>query len=174
MKGMRFWISVFILCTFNLSFVSAQQPPGSEEQFKSYFQQYQNNLNPIEGIWRVTTTQEYYRNDTLYEIDKVPKSVRVAIIKKEEKFESYNLTGESYDVQFSVTEIAGVYFYKNYFKETGEYSKASAVISKAGEMEYSYDFPINFLQKKLGDSYEEGTRVVNITRWVKIFPEKIK
>lgn len=174
MKVSYFLISIVVFFAIVRQSAFSQQTPHSEEQFKNYFHQHTDSLNPIEGIWRVTTTQEYYRNDTLYEVDKIPKSVRVAIVKKEGKYESYNLNGESYDVQFASTDVNGVYFYKNFFRETGEYSKANAVISKAGEMEYSYDFPINYLQKKLGDSYEEGTRVVNITKWVKIFPEKIK
>ena len=171
-KGWR--LSVFIFMVLICSRVLAQQTLYSEDQFKNYFKQHPDSLNQIEGIWRVTTTQEYYRNDTLYEVEKIPKSVRVAIVKKEDRYESYNLTGASYDVQFTPTDIKGVYFYKNFFPETGEYSKANAVISNAGEMDYSYDFPANYLQKKLGDSYEEGTRVVNQTKWVKVFPEKKK
>ncbi|MCX6290922.1 MAG: hypothetical protein NT126_04085 [Bacteroidetes bacterium] len=151
-----------------------QHAPVSEEQFKSYFQQHRDSLDQIEGIWNVNTVQEYYRYDTLYEVDKIPKSVKVAIIKKDNRYESFNLSGESYDVQFTSSEINGVYFYRNFFKETNEYSKANAVISKAGEMEYNYDFPDNYLQKKLGESYEEGTRVVNKTRWIKIFPDRKK
>lgn len=152
----------------------SQEPMRSEEQFRNYFQTRSANLDQIEGIWNVKTTREYYRYDTLYEVEKIPKSVKVAILKKDDKYESFDLAGESYDVQFTQTDIAGVYFYKNYFRETKEYSKAEAVINKAGAMEYSYDFPDNYLKIKLGDSYEEGTRVVNKTRWEKIFPEKKK
>jgi hypothetical protein len=120
----------------------------------------------------VSTTQEFYRYDTLYDVQKFPKAARVAIIHKEGKYESYNLTGESYDVEFTVTDVRGVYLYRNYFPETKSYSKTSAVISKRGEMEYTYTFPDEYLRIRLGDTYEEGTRVVNILKWVKIFPEK--
>ncbi len=169
----RFRLTALFLFAFSVN-AMAQEALSSEEQFKDYFQKNGNDLDQIEGIWKVITIQEYYHLDTLYEIDKIPKSVKVAILKKGNDFESFNLTGEPYDVLFSTSEIRGVYFYKNFFPETGEYSKANAVISKSGEMEYNYDFPENYMKKKLGDSYEDGTRVVNKTKWVKVFPQKKK
>ena len=75
------------------------------------------------------------------------------------------------DVQFLPTDVIGVYLYKNYFPEIQQYSKAKAIISKGSEMEYTYDFPDDFLRIKFGDTYEEGTRVVNILKWSKSFPE---
>ncbi|HPU95132.1 MAG TPA: hypothetical protein PK398_03070 [Candidatus Gracilibacteria bacterium] len=130
-----------------------------------------DSIDPIEGIWSVSTTQEFYRYDTLYDVRKYPKAAKVAVMKKEGKYESYNLTGESYDVQFLPTDVIGVYLYKNYFPEIQQYSKAKAIISKGSEMEYTYDFPDDFLRIKFGDTYEEGTRVVNILKWSKSFPE---
>ena len=149
----------------------AQQPLNSEDRFKNYFHTHFESLDQIQGIWSVNTTQEYYHYDTLYEVDKIPKAAKIAIMKKEDRYESFNLNGELYNVQFTPSEVAGVYFYKNYFPETKEYTKAEALISKRGEMEYNYEFPDNYLRIKLGDSYEEGTRVVNKVRWEKIFPE---
>lgn len=158
-----------------LLFVSTQafaQTIYSEESFKSYFTTNKDSLDPIEGIWNVSTQQEFFRYDTLYDIRKYPKAAKVAVIKKEGKYESYNLTGESYDVEFSSTDVKGVYLYRNYFPETKQYSKAKAIISKGLDMEYTYDFPDDYLRIKFGDTYEEGTRVVNILKWSKVYPEK--
>jgi len=143
----------------------------SEESFRTYFVSGKDSLDPIEGIWNVSTTQEFYRYDTLYDVRKYPKAAKVAVVKKEDGYESYNLTGESYDVQFLTTDVKGVYLYKNYFPEIKQYSKAKAIISKGQEMEYTYDFPDNYLRIKFGDTYEDGTRVVNILKWTKSFPE---
>ncbi len=164
-----------ILPLFFLFSASLQaQKLTSEELFKEYFTSQSDSLDPIEGIWTVSTTQEFYNYDTLYDIQKFPKAAKVAVMKKENKYESFNLTGDSYDVQFSITDVKGVYLYRNFFRETNEYSKTSAVISKAGEMEYTYEFPDDFLRVKFADSYEEGTRVVNILKWTKVFPEPKK
>ncbi len=159
-----------------LLFISVQvsgQAALSEEGFKTYFIKSKDSLDAIEGIWNVSTTQEFYRYDTLYDIRKYPKAAKVAIIKKEGKYESYNLTGESYDVQFSATDVKGVYLYRNYFPEIKQYSKAQAIISRGTEMEYTYDFPDDFIRIKFGETYEEGTRVVNILKWNKVYPTKL-
>ena len=157
-----------------LSITAHAQKLTSEELFKEYFSNHADSLDAIEGIWTVSTTQEFYNYDTLYDVQKFPKAAKVAVIKKENKYESFNLTGESYDVQFSITDVKGVYLYRNFFRETNEYSKTSAVISKAGEMEYTYEFPDDYLRVKFADSYEDGTRVVNILKWTKIFPDTKK
>ncbi|MBK8585496.1 MAG: hypothetical protein IPN88_08745 [Bacteroidetes bacterium] len=154
-----------------ISFYSKGQTLTSEESYRNYFVANKDSIDPIEGIWSVSTTQEFYRYDTLYDVRKYPKAAKVAVMKKDDKYESYNLTGESYDVQFLPTDVIGVYLYKNYFPEIQQYSKAKAIISKGSEMEYTYDFPDDFLRIKFGDTYEEGTRVVNILKWSKSFPE---
>ncbi|MFN8164620.1 MAG: hypothetical protein U0X76_00205 [Bacteroidia bacterium] len=158
-----------------LLFIAARASGQSfytEEAFRNYFAQHADSLDQIEGIWQVSTTLEYYHYDTLYDVEEHPKGAKVAIILKEGKYLSYNLSGEPYDVEFSTTDVKGVYLYRNYFPLTKSYSKTSAVISKRGEMEYTYTFPDDYLRAKLGDSYEEGTRVVNILKWTRVFPEK--
>lgn len=160
-----------VLLLLLISFYSKGQTLTSEESYRNYFVANKDSIDPIEGIWSVSTTQEFYRYDTLYDVRKYPKAAKVAVMKKEGKYESYNLTGESYDVQFLPTDVIGVYLYKNYFPEIQQYSKAKAIISKGNEMEYTYDFPDDFLRIKFGDTYEEGTRVVNILKWSKSFPE---
>ncbi|HRH65745.1 MAG TPA: hypothetical protein PLU53_05575 [Bacteroidia bacterium] len=159
---------------FLLSSALTAQKLTSEALFKEYFVKQTDSLDPIEGIWNVSTTQEFYNYDTLYDVQNFPKAAKIAVMKKDNKYESFNLTGESYDVQFSETDVKGVYLYRNFFPETNDYSKTSAVISKAGEMEYTYEFPGDYLRVKFADSYEEGTRVVNILKWTKVFPETKK
>jgi hypothetical protein len=146
----------------------------TEYMFQDYFSKHLDSLDDIEGIWLVSTTQEFYRYDTLYDVIKLPKAAKVAVMKKEGKYESYNLTGESYDVLFAATDVKGVYFYTISFPETQEHSKTDAVISKQGSMEYKYEFPDKYLQYKLAETYEEGTHVTNEVKWTKIFPENKK
>lgn len=144
------------------------QTLNTEQSFRNYFIQHKDSLDPIEGIWQVSSVQEFYRYDTLYNIDKYPRAAKVAILKTGNFFDSFNLTGDAYDVSFYITDVKGVYLYKNFFRLTNEYSNAQAVISTSGVMQYTYDFPENYLRVKLSDSYEEGTRVVNQLTWKKI------
>lgn len=155
-----------------VAFTTTAQKFTTEFMFQEYFAKHLDSLDDIEGIWLVSTSQEFYRYDTLYDVLKLPKAAKVAVMKKQGKYESYNLTGESYDVEFTVTDVKGVYFYTISFPETQEHSKTDAVISKDGSMEYKYEFPDKYLQFKLADTYEEGTHVTNEVKWTKIFPEK--
>ncbi len=165
MKKQKLLFLFFFLPLFSLA-----QIPDTEEKFRQYFLEKGDSLDALEGIWIVSTTQEFYRYDTLYDIDKFPRAAKVAIINNGDFFDSFNLMGESYDVGFYSTDVKGVYLYKNYFRSTAEYSNTHAVISSAGEMQYTYEFPDGFLRLQLADSYEEGTRVVNQIVWRKIFP----
>ena len=113
-----------------LAFAGRAPEARQRSAFQTVFFQNADSLDAIEGIWNVSTTQEFYRYDTLYDIQTFAKAARVAIMKKEGKYDSYNLTGESYDVEFQTTDVKGVYLYRNFFRETNEYSKTQAVISK--------------------------------------------
>lgn len=166
--------TLFLCLWMALAFGASAQKFTTEYMFQEYFSKHLDSLDDIEGIWLVSTSQEFYRYDTLYDVIKLPKAAKVAVMKKSGKYESYNLTGESYDVEFSVTDVKGVYFYTISFPETQEHSKTDAVISKDGSMEYKYEFPDKYLQFKLADTYEEGTHVTNEVKWTKIFPENKK
>lgn len=164
---------IFIITSL-FYFPASAQSPHSEDSFRAYFDAHRDSLDPLEGIWNVSTIQQFYRYDTLYDVQKYSKAARIAIMKNGDHYDSFNLTGESYNVQFIPSDVAGVYVYKNYFKETDSYSKSSAVISKNGRMEFSYEFPEKYLRFKFNDSYEEGTRVVNNTSWTRTYPEQGK
>jgi hypothetical protein len=165
----------FFVCLCVLLFSGLQaQKLTTEDMYKDYFTKHKDSLDEIEGIWLVNVTQEFYRYDTLYDVLKIPKAAKVAVIKKEENYDSYNLTGDSYDARFYPTETKGVYFYTIEFPETQEHSKTDAVINKEGTMEYKYEFPDKYLRFKLADTYEEGTFVTNEVKWTKVFPEPVK
>lgn len=162
------------LVLFLITATLQAQTPQSEEAFRKYFIDHKDSLDPIEGIWNVNTTQEFYRYDTMYEENRFPKAAVIAIMKQDGKYFSYNLNGEPFEVEFKTTDVKGVYLYQNYFRETNSRSKASAVISKNGEMEYTYEFPDEYIRLRFGDSYEEGTRVINILKWTKTTDEEKK
>src|SRR5262245_4722347 len=98
------------VCLCLLIFSNARsQRLTTEDMYKEYFTKHQDSLDPIEGIWSVNTTQEFYRYDTLYDVIHLKQAAKVAVIRKEDKYESYNLTGESYEVEFFTTDAKGVY-----------------------------------------------------------------
>jgi hypothetical protein len=163
----------FLLCVFLFSAAHAQIAGSNmhtEASFKEYFSKNATSLNDIEGIWQVSSGQYYYKEDTLYDAVESKNAARVAIVENDGKFQSYILSGEPYNVEFIKTDVPGVYFYRNYFKETNEYSKTEAVISKRGEMQYEYEIPEMLLQLRLADLYVPGIKVRNEVKWTKVFP----
>jgi hypothetical protein len=144
---------------------------ASESGFKEYLSKHQGAIDDIEGIWNVSTKQYYYRYDTLQDVVEAKKAARVAIISKDGKYQAYIITGEWYSVEFTKTDVAGVYFYRNYFKETNEFSKTSAVISKHGQMKYEYEIPEKLARLRMEDVYQDGMHVTNEVTWMKVFPE---
>jgi hypothetical protein len=155
-----------------ISTLQGQTILTTEESYQDYFFENKDSLDPMEGIWNVFITKEYYNYDTLNSVIKLPEATKIALLKKENKIISYKISGEPFNVEFSNTEVKGVYLYRNYFAETGQYSKSQAIISKAGEMEYTYDIPDEYLRLKSDTSYKEGMRVVHFMRWNKILPLK--
>lgn len=154
----------------SLPFLVTAQKGAKEDDYIRKLDARKDSLNAIEGIWSVSNTQQFYRYDTLYDEVRYSKAARVAVLWVDGKYKSFDMEGNPYEVEFSTTDVKGVYLYRNYFKETDEYSKAQAVISRAGEMEYAYDFPDNYLRLRFSDSYEEGTRVSNVLTWTRVYP----
>ena len=75
-----------VLLLLFISFYSKGQTLTSEESYRNYFVSHKDSIDPIEGIWSVSTTQEFYRYDTLYDVRKYPKAAKVAVMKKENKY----------------------------------------------------------------------------------------
>ena len=174
MKKLFLLLPVFFPTQLLFAQTPARTDLTSEASFKEYFTKHADSLNNIEGVWQVSSKQYYYKQDTLYDVVETKKAARVAIIMIDGKFQAYIITGESYNVEFTKTDVEGVYFYRNYFKETNEYSKTHAVISKKGEMKYEYEIPENLTRIRLADMYEEGIVVKNEVQWVKVFPAEGK
>ena len=160
---------LFLLPLLIIAANAGAQTFKSEGDFKKYFTEHSASLTPIEGLWSVNTSQEFFNYDTLY--DEKSFSQVVAVVKKDSSFVSYDMKGVPYNVFFSNTEVAKVYLFKIYLKEINEYTKADAVISAGSMIEYKYEFPESYLRLVLKGSFERGDRVINKVKWSKTFPK---
>jgi hypothetical protein len=147
----------------------AQQHGYSGNMINDYFKTNRENLNDIEGVWKVVISGEIYNNDTLSEtIDE--QDTTIAIIENEQKYLSFNLSGQPFDVEFTGTDVNGVYLYSNFMPEINEHSKVQAVINNSGSLEFTFDYPEEYLKKTMGDKFSEGIRIVKTFKWEKLFP----
>ena len=146
-----------------------QSLKNTEDSLIKYFSSKKENRDPIEGLWDVVSTKEFYKYDTLYDVIKQSSTTRVAIISSGNKFQCYKLTGENFNVEFTPTDVKSVYIYRNFYTTIKQTSEPHAIINKNEKMEYTYDFPEEETRISLGDKYYEGIRMVNILKWTKIF-----
>ena len=164
---------LFLLAIFN-SAIPAQEVKLNKDSLVKYFSNYTEKLDPIEGIWNITTTQESYRYYTLLSVTAPAIVSVVAIVRKDDKFQSYSIDGEQPTALFFATDVAGVYMYQNYFPTHNLYTKKQALICKANEIEYVFDLPAEYIKKTQGANFKPGTRIVNILKWTKFRPESKK
>lgn len=160
----------FAFLLFVSSEAFAQLGQYAEEKFNRYFTENSKNMDPIEGMWLVYLTRETYHFDTLFEVIQTKQPQKIAIMRDKSKFFSYTMDGELFEAEFGSTDVKSVYLYRNYYPLISRYTRNQAVICKAGQMEYTYDLPAEYLEEKLGDQYKAGTRIVNILKWKKTFP----
>ena len=162
--------SCYILILFVISIAHARsQTFKSENDFKNYFTDHIATLDPAEGLWKVVTSQEFYNFDTLY--DKKSFVQTVAILKRDSAFLTYDMKGEEYNVYFTKTNVNKVYLFKIYLKEINQYTKTDAVIAAGNTMNYTYEFPEEYLRLMFKNTFEKGDRVVNAVNWDKVFPK---
>lgn len=129
-------------------------------------------LNPIEGIWKVEIKREFYHYDTLYNVQNISDAEKVAIMKNDDGYAAYLMNGENFNLEFTTTDVKGVYMYRNFYPLTSEYSKKQAVICMRGKMEYTYDLPEEYVIKICGEDYKPNTRIVNVHSWIKMTPSQ--
>jgi hypothetical protein len=166
--------AVLILFVFIFSVVRGQDMPTREDSLAGYFMNNEGKLDPIEGIWSVSATQETYHFDTLFNVSRPEEDTRVAIIKQNDNFERVHISGDSLRVTFYSTDVKGVYLYENDFPQLKTKPKKQAVICKAGQMEYTYDLPEEYIRKISGVNYRDGLRIVRILRWTQTAPQPQK
>ena len=142
----------------------------SEEFYRNYFSSNKDSLVSIEGIWLLTSNKEVYHYDTLVEVISESNPSRVVIWKKQGKLETKVISGSQHRMEFSLTDVKGVYLYRNYYPETKEYSKNIAVICKSNEMNYSYEIPENIIRIRDDEDTAAGTKIIVILMWKKAFP----
>jgi hypothetical protein len=157
------------LVIFLSLFSNGQQP--TEKSLRAYFEK-ADSLSPIEGIWNLETSREFYHYDTLYDVKNLTGPEEVAIIKESTDFAAYSIKGEKLNLVFTTTDVKGVYMYQNYYPLLSDFSKKQAVICTHGKMEYTYDLPEEYAIKECGENYQPNTRVVNVLKWNKVFPNQ--
>ena len=161
--------TLFILFTIISASSFAQSTGESEQDHRNYLIKHKDSLNQIEGVWEIDIAQEFYHYDTLFNVIRNQSPSRVAIKRNAEKFQSHTIYGNPLVVEFTQTDVKGVYLFRNFYSEIEQFSKSQAVICNAGAMEYTIDVPENYLKQNPENEWTPGLRVVHIFSWTKVY-----
>ncbi len=169
-------ITKFVLTTVILSlFVhkSFGQCLGNEQAFKDYYIKNITTIDLLEGIWSTNTTIKIYNQyNQLIDSKYIPQVAQWAMIMNGNKFEVCSI-GDNSDnttIIFSKTASTGVYLYQKTFSGTNAITKANAIISPDGLLEYSYEVPDEVVREIMGSNYINGISMTVEIKMIKLFP----
>jgi S1-C subfamily serine protease len=156
-----------------IAYNSNAQNLSSEEDYKRYFKENINNLEPIEGIWSTSGTEKLYDQDNrLINSQYGAQISRLAIIKQGDYYSVTNVDGSyrAVETKFYNTATEGIYLYEQYFKQSYSTAKANVVMTGSGFLEYSYEVPSAQLKYDYGRNYQPGFSKISQYQYIKIFP----
>lgn len=156
----------FVLQTFG-------QCLDSEQAFKEYYKKNISTLNPIEGIWSISTNVKFYdQNNQLVNAGNIPQVATVAVIKKDDYYFTCNSNGSNRksDIKFYKTATSDIFLCNTYYKDSNSTSKANAVLTGNGFLEFNYEMPLDVLKHEAPNKNIPWTKVICEDKWIKMFP----
>lgn len=145
---------------------------NSEQEFKEYYKANITTLSPIEGIWSATVNEKIYDENQQFRGNQyMPQVGYYAVIKKDDYYIVCKTSGNlnSSAMKFYKTANSSIYLYNQEFGQTNSTSKANAVITANGLLEFSVQIPVKEL-KRDPSTYIKGMSIVLEHSWVKTFP----
>lgn len=154
------------------SVISIAQPFNRQVQWEKYFEDNIQNLDPIEGIWSISTKVSVsYKND--FQESDVPYDEMVAIYKDGNSYNIYSL--DQYDNYsngtFQNTSIPRLYIFKIFYSRSNSTAKTNASLTADGLLEFSYNEPDAETEISMGDDYVSGIKFNYEHKWIKISPK---
>ncbi len=146
-------------------------PVASREEFQLLFENRENDLRQLEGIWELTIKRSKYRGEIFLEyLDEEPEILDVAIIWLTDHYECYSMDGKSLEIQFEVIAEGGRYAYKEYFREIREEFTTFVYVEEENTLEFRFNIPKRWAQYLLSGRLFNDERLVKIMSWERKFP----
>lgn len=169
--------SIFIVILFIGSLKLFAQPFKTEAEWDEYFNKNIQSLNPIEGIWSCSNTQNFYYNYNVFSSSKYnPQAERVAIYKSGDFYQVFSITlanelKATFIRTFQATATSGIYLFDCYYFASKTRAKANAIESGEGILAFSYERPIEQNKLDYGAKYVNGMKVIIEQQWIKVSPK---
>ena len=158
------------------SLLSFAQPFSRQSQWEKYFENNIQKLDPIEGIWSISTILSLYIKNDLKKEDTITNDEMVAIynVHNEYKIYSQDKYNNFSKGTFHNTAVRGVYLFKIFYNASHTTVKTNAILIDDGLLEFSYYAPDSETEIVVGDSYITGMKFKFDHKWVKIAPQTKK
>jgi hypothetical protein len=144
-------------------------PYKTQEAFIRYFAGRRDSLDPLEGLWRLQIRQQHYLSNGSYleEEEALPPQV-VAIIRKDDLFETYNDTGLNRREYFKKLSGKKGYFFRTLFPEVEGEASAYTIFSGKDRFYLKYKLPDRLTHYYLLDRYLPGMVMIEIAEFTRI------
>ena len=143
----------------------------SQEAFNKYFFTHRDQLDPLEGLWRLKVRRQHYMsNGTYLEEESLPQQV-VAIIRQGETFGTYDVTGLNRREYFKKLSGKKGYFFRTLFPEVEGEASAYTIFSNPDMFYLKYNLPDRLAHYYLLTDYLPGMKMTEIAEYTRIPPE---
>ena len=143
-------------------------PYRNQEAFLHYFYAHRDQLDPIEGLWRLQVRRQHFLGSGTYlEEEALPPQV-VAIIKEGDVFVTYNDSGLNRREYFKKLSGKKGYFFRTVFPEVEGESSAYTFFSDPDRFYLKYQIPDRLAHYYLMGSYIPGTKMMEIAEYYRV------
>ncbi|HAY34722.1 MAG TPA: hypothetical protein DCY06_11385, partial [Bacteroidetes bacterium] len=141
--------------------------------YADYYKENVTDLDQIEGIWSVNVEFKAYYNDEFIQGISKSQYFELAVIRNGSDFIVCNIDdnkSEERVQEFTPSANPNIYFYRRTFYD--EITKANAIISGIGILEFSFEVGEKEMKKMLKEKYKRGMRFKLKQKWIKSYPTK--
>ncbi|MCX6244690.1 MAG: serine protease [Bacteroidetes bacterium] len=168
---MKLFIATFLLILLGLLNTKAQ-PFSSQAEWENYFKNKLDNLDPIEGIWSLSSNIKIFDNsNTLINSEFHEHLMTMVVYENSNEFFTYSLyTSEPVEIKFIKTAASNEYIIETFDDMSFTSSiKTTAILTNDMLINYSY------IDKNKNNSFKlkEGSYIDFDNELLKIFPEEI-
>lgn len=148
---------------------------SSRDEFKSWFENQEEPLKQIEGIWDLTITEAKYQGEVFIEYrEEEPEILEVAIIWNDGEYQCYGMDGKSLEMSFSVIAEGGRFAYKEYYRNVKEEVTTFIYTEDTDNLEFRFNVPRRWARYQLSGRIFDNQELVKKMTWRKKYPVSFK
>ena len=162
---------------YGVSIINGQEKPipdsldqKNRNNFEEFFLEYANNLDPIEGIWKVEFSKTHYRDERAIEKNYNLQNLEIALIKNGNTIYAYDLSGRSLESNFTRISGGKSYFFKKYFREVNQEVSSYITFIDGEGFDLNIAIPENMARYELLKEFFPHDKIVYNHKFTKDFP----